>query len=60
VNSQIECQVVMFISKFKHPNRSFFVGSHSPKKMYMQQWSHVEMGPPDPILGISVAFKYEI
>jgi aspartate aminotransferase len=25
--------------------------------MYMQQWSHVEMGPPDPILGISVAFK---
>jgi aspartate aminotransferase len=34
-----------------------FTFKFSNQSRFMQQWSHVEMGPPDPILGITVAFK---
>jgi aspartate aminotransferase len=39
--------------------KSFLLGKVSPKqtKAFMHEWNHIEMGPPDPILGITVAFR---
>lgn len=47
---------MLAFSKFKQIKR---VSNVSPlqQRAFKHEWSHVEMGPPDPILGITVAFR---
>jgi len=44
-------------SKFSRCKKSFSNITPLQQRALKHEWSHIEMGPPDPILGITVAFR---